>query len=69
MLEVWERNIQKQEEALSKHYVDQAFLNNKVLIDLRKTRIPDAQKEVGVDGPTTISKQPLYDALVDPKSP
>ncbi len=42
MLEVWERKIQAREEALAKRYVDQAFLDNKVLIDLRKTRLPNA---------------------------
>ena len=43
--DVWERKIRAREDELATRYVDQALTDNRILLDLRKTRIPDAQND------------------------
>ena len=47
-LEVWERELSKREAKLAKLWVDRAFVDNQVLMDVRRTVIPDAPQEVVV---------------------
>ena len=43
-LRVWERELSKREAKLAKWWVDQAFVDNQVLMDVRKTVLPDAKQ-------------------------
>ena len=43
--EVWGKAIKAREKELADRYVDQALTDNRILRDLRKTRIPDAQND------------------------
>ena len=43
--EVWGKAIKAREKELADRYVDQALTDNRILLDLRKTRIPDAQND------------------------
>ncbi len=47
-LRVWERELSKREAKLAKRWVDRAFVDNQVLMDVRKTVLPDAKQEVAV---------------------
>ncbi len=42
-LKVWERELSKRESKLAKLWVDRAFVDNQVLMDVRRTVIPDAK--------------------------
>ncbi len=46
-LRVWERELSKREAILAKRWVDQAFVDNQVLMDVRRTVIPDAKQRNG----------------------
>ena len=46
-LKVWERELSKREAILAKRWVDQAFVDNQVLMDVRRTVIPDAKQRNG----------------------
>lgn len=48
MLTVWEREIKRREETLAKRYVRRAMKSDRVLLDVRKTRLPDAKQELGL---------------------
>ena len=43
--DVWEKEIKSREQDLAKRYVEQAMKDNRVLLDLRKTRIVDVQSD------------------------
>lgn len=49
-LTVWEKEIKRREEALAKRYVSRAFRSDRVLLDLRKARLPDAKQEIERSG-------------------
>lgn len=44
MLTVWEREIKKREAALARRYVKRAFQSDRVLLDVRRARLPDAKQ-------------------------
>ena len=43
--DVWEKEIKSREQDLAKRYIEQAMKDNRVLLDLRKTRIVDVQSD------------------------
>ncbi len=43
-LKVWEKEITKREAILAKRWVDRALVDDQVLMDLRRTVIPDAKQ-------------------------
>ncbi|MCH8054659.1 MAG: hypothetical protein IH857_00700 [Deltaproteobacteria bacterium] len=47
-LRVWEKELSKREAKLAKRWVDRALVDNQVLMDLRRTVIPDAPQEVAI---------------------
>ena len=61
--EVWEKEIKGREQELAKRYVDQALTDNRILLDLRKTRIPNAQNDKD-----TQDKPPIIYKIIDANS-
>lgn len=62
MLTVWEREIKKREVALAKRYVKRAMHSDRVLLDLRKTRLPDAKQELDL----TVHDKVIINTNVQP---
>ena len=48
-LSVWQQEIEKREAKLAKRYVDRAFKDDRVLLDLRRTRLSDAKQEIDIN--------------------
>ena len=65
MLTVWEREIKKREEKLAKLYVKRAFKSDRVLLDLRKTRLADMKQEIEIEHKGKISSTVIIET-VDP---
>ena len=61
--EVWEKAIKAREKELADRYVDQALTDNRILLDLRKTRIPNAQNDKD-----TQDKPPIIYKIIDANS-
>lgn len=56
-LRVWEKELSKREAILAKRWVDRALVDDQVLMDLRRTVIPDAPQEVVVHHDRRIRTQ------------
>ncbi len=54
LLGVWEKEIRKREARLAKRYVDRAFEDDRVLLDLRRTRLSDAKQEIDINQRHTV---------------
>src|SRR3990172_6260241 len=64
-LNVWEKEIERREKQLAKLYVERALKSDRVLLDLRRTRLADAKQELSVEHKGKISSQVIIET-VDP---
>ncbi|MBI4490400.1 MAG: hypothetical protein HY694_15060 [Deltaproteobacteria bacterium] len=64
-LVVWEREIERREKALAQRYVRRAFKSDRVLLDIRRTRVPDAKQSIELDHRAEIAQRVVI-VTVDP---
>ena len=66
-LAVWQKELEKNESTLARHYIKRAMKNDRVLIDARKATVPDAKKEIEHSG--EVGVRPWIVDAYQPKKP
>ena len=65
-LMVWEKEIERREKILARRYVGRAMKSDRVLLDLRRTRIPDAKQSIELEHTGKITSTVIVET-VDPR--
>ena len=62
-LVVWEKEIERREKALAQRYVRRAFKSDRVLLDVRRTRVPDAKQSIELDHRAQIAQRVVIETV------